>query len=175
MYRKSSLALSERVSWNLIDDIRFTGISGFQGHLEFENESHIEFIIFDEDKISKITWNKSSRSHVQSIFKINSRASNYRISFLITGDCFTINNILCPSFMIYSVSSEIFLGVLIEDSIKFWTISSDAARIESAIVFEEGRLYMNAGERSGFYMVHFIPEFAFLFKCVFIFRLTTKV
>lgn len=140
----------------ILDDIRLTAVNSVQGHLEFDFESHVEFIAFDGDMISKIIWNKISHSHIQSVFKINVRSLNSKISFIITGDKYTINDIVCPSFLIYTTFSEIFLGILIEDSIKFWVVNSDIPVVESAVFFEDGRLFMNAREKSGFYLVSLI-------------------
>jgi hypothetical protein len=151
---------NESESWKRIDNIKLTGISNIQGHLEFDSEYCIEFVIFDGDTISKIIWNKASRSHTQNIFKINMRTPHNKISLITQGDNYTINDVMCPSFLIYTTFSEIFLGVLVEDVIKFWAVNSDVSVVESAVFCEEGRLFMNARERSGFYSVNVL----YLFK-----------
>lgn len=147
---------SEQGSFKVIDDIKLHGIISIQGHLEFEYESFIEFIAFDGDVISKIIWNKISHSHTQNIFKINTRIPNNRITCMIVGDKYTINDENCPSFLIFTAFSEIFLGVLLEDSIKFWAVNSEVSCVESAVHFEEGYVFMNAQEKSGFYTVNFL-------------------
>lgn len=136
-----------------------TALNSIQGHLEFECESHVEFIVYEGDIISKIAWKKASRSYVQSVFKINARTPKSKISFIISGDNYTINDSICPSFLIFSTFSEILLGVLIEDLIKFWVVNSDIPVVESAVFFEEGRLFMNAQEKSGFYNVYFTVQY----------------
>lgn len=104
--------------------------------------------------VSKITWNKISRTHVQSIYKIKTRSNSTVLTAIVAGEGYVINDTVCPSFILFYASSEVILGVLIEDSVKFWTLNCDLPSIESAFFSEElGLYYLSAWEKSGFYTV----------------------
>lgn len=137
-----------------IDNLELSGAKIIQGHVEFEDETKVDFILFDGDLVSKITWNKISRSHVQNIYKIKIRSNSTALTAIVAGESYVINDAVCPSFILFFASSEVILGVLIEGSVKFWTLSCDLPPIESAAFSEElGVYYLNAWEKSGFFTV----------------------
>ena len=114
----------------------------------------IDFIIFDGDLISKVTWNKVSRTHNQNVYKIKTRHNSKMLAFIIAGEKYIINDVMCPSFILFYTSSEVILGVLVGDSVKFWTVNCETSSIESALYSEElSVLYLNSQEKSGFYTV----------------------
>lgn len=120
----------------------------------------IDFIVFNCDLISKITWNKISRSHSQNFYKIKTRYNSNMLASIIAGEKYIINDVTCSSFILFSASSEVILGVLIEDSVRFWTVNCETSSIESALYSEEmGLLYLNSREKSGFYTVKLMLNF----------------
>lgn len=144
-----------------------TGLKTFQGHIVFEDKIKIDFILFDDDLISKVTWNKVSRTHSQNLYKIKTRQTNNFLAFIIAGEKYIINDDICSSFILFSASSEVILGVLIEDSVKFWTLNCETSSIESAQFSEELSLfYLNSHEKSGFYTVKTNKYLSFLLTFV---------
>lgn len=141
-----------------------TDLFCIQGHIEIDDENHFHLIAYNNDLVSKISWNKHTRSYIKSIFKIKSKAVDYFFSCAIVGEKYTINDEICPSFLLFS-STEIILGVLIEGSIKFWYISHDISAVESASFSEDiGLFYLNSRNSSGFYTVRY-SEKVFAKKC----------
>lgn len=124
------------------------------GHFEVEDEINVHLIAFHNDIVSKNSWNKLTRSCKNSIFKIKTKAVNNSFSFGVIGAKYSINDELCQSFLLFNSSSEIILGVLIDDSIKFWSISHELSPVVSASFSDElGLLYLNSHSSSGFYTV----------------------
>lgn len=155
-----------------MDNIKLAGINYISGHLEVEDEINVHLIAFHNDVVSKISWNKLTRSCKNSIFKIKTKAVNNGFSFGVIGEKYTINDELCQSFLLFNSSSEIILGVLLEDSIKFWSISHELSPVFSASFSDElGLLYLNSHSSSGFYTVVFRLE---IFAFFIYFRLTRK-
>lgn len=141
----------------IIDSIELSGLQSIQGHISFEYGAKIDFIAFNGDLLSKTTWNKASRSHIQSIYKIKTRYSCNVLASIIAGEKYMINDVACPSFILFSASSEVTIGVLIENYVKFWTVNCETFCIESALYSEEMCvLYLNSREKSGFYTVRII-------------------
>ena len=151
------------VTLKAIDRVELTYFKTIQGHIVFEDEFEINLIIFDGEYLAKVAWNKVSRTNSQAFYKIKSRQNFIMPAFIITGEKYIINDALCSSFLIFSANSDIFLGVLIEESVKFWTVTCETSSIESALYSEElGLFYLNSREKSGFYAVKFI------FVCILI-------
>lgn len=140
-----------------IDNIELMTLKTIQGFVFFEDDMKIDFILFDGDLVSKVTWNKISRTHNQNVYKIKTRHNSKILAFIIAGEKYIINDVICPSFILFSASSELILGVLVEDSAKFWTMNCETSSIESALYSEEmSLLYLNSREKSGFYTVKLI-------------------
>jgi hypothetical protein len=137
-----------------------SGLKTIQGQIIFEDDTKIDFIVFNGDLISKVTWNKVSRTHNQNFYKIKMRHKNNILAFIIAGEKYIINDDICSSFIIFSASSEVILGVLIEDTVKFWTVNCEISSIESALYSDEmSLLYFNSREKSGFYIVTILKSF----------------
>ena len=153
--RTDCVHLVIRTPTSLSDDIKLTGMAYIQGHIELEDENNVYLIAFHTYTLSKISWNKHTRSCKRNIFKIKPRTANSGFSFGVIGEKYTINDELCPSFILFTSSAEIVLGVVIEDSIKFWSISHEMSHVYSASFSDElGLLYLNSQNSSGFYTVN---------------------
>lgn len=138
----------------MLDDLQLTGMNYIQGHIQLEDENNVHLIAYHNDSVSKISWNKHTRSCKRNIFKMKTRSAFSGFSFGTNGEKYTINDELCPSFVLFSASGEFILGVLIEDSIKFWSISHEISQVYSASFSDElGLLYLNSQNSSGFYTV----------------------
>lgn len=137
-----------------LETAAISGLKTIQGHLEFSDETNFTFLAFEDDKISKIEWNRALHSYRQSIYKIKTRSASSAISFMISGENYLINDAICQSIILFTASSEIMIGILIEDSIKFWSFTCDTSAVDSAVFSEElGLLYLNSHEKSGFFSV----------------------
>ena len=152
--RENCVHLVIRASISVCDNIKLPGMNYIQGHVEIEDETHVHLIAFHNDTVSKISWNNLTRSCKRSIFKIKTRSVNCSFSYGVIGEKYTINDVLCPSFILFSSVAEIVLGVLIQNSIKFWSISHEISPVCSASFSDElGLLFLNSQNSSGFYTV----------------------
>lgn len=144
----------EAEGFSKINEISVPGIECVYGNIESFSEDTVDFICFEGDVISKLTYNLVSNAYKTTIFKIKSRTAKNHITLITFAEKYVINDVTCPSFLIFTKSSEVFLGVLLESSIKFWSVACDANNVESALFSEElGLLFLNSRERSGFYSV----------------------
>jgi len=129
-------------------------IGFLHGHTEFQNAENIEFLVFESDNIIRVTWDKSSHCFKQFPYKIKmSRCSDYIVN-MVSGEKYSINESTCPSFLAFTKCSEVFLGIIIEDTIKFWSVSCDLRVVESSIFCEELDIFfLSSRDKSGFYSV----------------------
>ena len=121
----------------MLDDLQLTGMNYIQGHIQLEDENNVHLIAYHNDSVSKISWNKHTRSCKGTFSKWKPDMHFPDSLSESTGKKYTINDELCPSFVLFSASGEFILGVLIEDSIKFWSISHEISQVYSASFSDE--------------------------------------
>lgn len=115
--------------------------------------------------IVKLDWDGLTRNFKQTCYKLKTRSGPSKITFIIPGEEYTINDYDCSSMIIFTDSSEILLGILIEDSIKFWTLSHDLEIVNSANYSKElGALFIHSSIMSGIFSVY-ISIINPLFSC----------
>ena len=149
-----SLFSAESQNFILDSDHCTLEIKSIMGHIEFENSDFIEFLSFGSQYIIRVSWGKDLNAFKQSSYKINTSRSSDFIVNLVAGEKYSINDVICPSFLIFTKYCEAFIGIMIEDTIKFWSISCDLATIDNSLFCEELELFvLNSRVKSGFYSV----------------------
>lgn len=141
-----------------LDTISLKGHRIIQDCICYAEDGLFNFLCLDfESSLLKVSYNFNTRNHQVAVFKIRSRGLHPQFISCIWGQKYVINDVLCPSFIVFtSSSSELLLGIITEDSIKFWNLNCDLARVESAIFSEELNLFfMSSSDKSGYFSIDF--------------------
>ena len=139
-----------------MDTIEINGLLTMTGSLLIRSDINSSFLCYNHDIIVKLDCNFSTRNFKQTCYKLKTRSGPSRITLIIPGEEYAINDCDCSSMIIFTDASEIFLAIIIEESIKFWALSHNLAIVESANYSKElGALFIHSTNKSGLFSVKF--------------------
>lgn len=154
------------------DSVEINGLLCMTGGLVIRSEINLSFLCYNHDIIVKLDWDILTRNFKQNCYKLKIRSGTSRITLIIPGEEYTINDYDCSSVIIFTDASEILLGIFIEDTIKFWALSHDIEYVVSANYSKElGALFIHSTVKSGIYAVYLCIQFSMLL----IFRSMPKI
>lgn len=98
-----------------------------------------------------VTFHAVTRRFKSCVFKLRNRASTNFFSHLLFGPSYNLNDTLCPSFMLFGPESEVIMGILYTETIKFWNVSSELQDIHSGVYAEDyGLFFCSSLSKSAF-------------------------
>lgn len=116
-------------------------------------DSTLHIILLDGDCLVKYSWSTVSSTGRQTIFKVKNRTDANPFSTCCRAASYMMNDVYCPSLLVFAEPQDAILAVLTEDTLRLWNISCDMA-VDAAMYSEETDLfYLSSQDKSGFFKV----------------------
>lgn len=117
----------------------------------FASDDKISHVLIEGDTVVLAVMYLGALNWKSSVFKIRSKnmISNFRTC--IPGPSYNLNDMNCPSFLLFSNGSEAMIGMLYADTIKFWHVFVELEDVENAVCCQDsGLFYCSSRSKAAF-------------------------
>lgn len=107
----------------------------------FVSDDKISHVLVEGDTVVLAVLYMGALNWKSSVFKIRSKNMITNFKSCISGPSYNLNDMNCPSLLLFGSGNDAIIGMLYADTIKFWHVFSELEDIESAICCQDTGLF----------------------------------